>query len=555
MTVDNPTVSPRSQLPARGPGARPDSEDGRPSIATLPGAPYRTRQSERPSPAAIDPQSQEGRHVLRDAIRRLSQHTFTYALAEQLSRLAGFFLIPLYTGYLTEADYGTRELFAITIAVLVQLAGINITTAMHRTYFEGQDPVRRKRVVSTTLWTVVGVAGTLAVLLGLAAPQIVPLFPSDYSGLDRLWLFTLGIFFFSMTREVFNKYLQAEERSVLYSSIAFSKLIVEIGLQILFLVALGWGIEGLFGAVLLSEVLFSLVLAVVVLPKVGLGFSRPVLLALVAFTLPLVPSGVFQFCLHSSDRYLLGWLTQGTEQVGIYGLAYKLGYVPNYLVLTPFLLVWYPFLFSVDDERKQALICGRLLPVFMLVMTCVVFLLSIFSQDIVQTMARRPGYHDAWMAIPIISLGYWFWSMFHMSQSGFYVKKITAPVMWLSGAAVVVNVYLNLVLIPLHGFMGAAIATALTFGALVVATLAKSQELFPLQVQWRKIFLPMGMAAVLYAGVLMASDLPDPWPAASKAMAVAIWLGSVWAGGFLDREERVEVQRLAAKALGRGPSG
>jgi hypothetical protein len=63
------------------------------------------------------------------------------------------------------------------------------------------------------------------------------------------------------------------------------------------------------------------------------------------------------------------------------------------------------------------------------------------------------------------------------------------------------------------------------------------------------------MAAVLYAGVLMASDLPDPWPAASKAMAVAIWLGSVWAGGFLDREERVEVQRLAAKALGRGPSG
>ena len=546
-------MSPRSKPPEADPeGPEPE---GPPSIATLPEAPFRAREAEQPAQAPIDPRSQEGKHVFRDAIRRLSQHTFTYALAEQLSRLAGFFLIPLYTGYLTEADYGTRELFAITIAVLVQLAGINVTTAMHRTYFESEDPRKRRRVVSTTLWTVMAVAGTLAALLALAAPEIVPLFPSDYARLDRLWFFTLGIFFFSMTREVFNKYLQAEERSVLYSSVAFSKLIVEIGLQILFLVGFGWGISGLFGAVLVSEALFSLVLATIVLPRVGLGFSKPVLLALIAFTLPLVPSGVFQFCLHSSDRYLLGWITQGTEQVGIYGLAYKLGYVPNYLVLTPFLLVWYPFLFSVSDERKQALICGRLLPLFMLVMTAVVFLLSIFSQDIVETMARRPGYHEAWMAIPIVSLGYWFWSLFHMSQSGFYVKKVTAPVMWLSGAAVVVNLFLNVILIPVLGFLGAAIATAVTFGTLVVTTWTRAQAVFPVQVEWKRVFMPLGVAAVLYAGVLQAQDLPGTWPDATKALALAIWFASVWAGGYFTGEERAEVQRLARRALKRGSPG
>jgi O-antigen/teichoic acid export membrane protein len=267
--------------------------------------------------------------------------------------------------------------------------------------------------------------------------------------------------------------------------------------------------------------------------------------------LPLVPSGVFQFCLHSSDRYLLGWITEGTEQVGIYGLAHKLGYVPNYLVVTPFLLVWYPFLFSLADERKQALICGRLLPVFMLAMTGVVFLLSLFAQDIVQTLAGRPGYHEAWKAIPVISLGYWFWSMFHMSQSGLYVKRHTASVMWLSGAAVLVNLYLNLLLIPLYGFMGAAISTAATFGVLVMTTRAKSQEVFPIEVEWRKVALPMVLAAGLYVGVLLAASLPDPWPMAAKAAAAALWVGAVWAGGFFDREERVEVQQLVARALGR----
>jgi O-antigen/teichoic acid export membrane protein len=524
-------------------------DEGTRPIAASRKAPYRTVET--PRRGAIDPESQEGKTVLRDAIRRLSKHTFTYAAAEQLSRLAGFLLIPLYTGYLTEADYGTRELLAITIAVLVQLAGVNITTAMHRSYFDTGDPEQRRRVVSTTLFAVAAVAGSFVALLSLSTSSIVPLFHSSYPGLERLWLFMLGIFFFSMTREVLNKYLQAEERSVLYSSIAFTKLIVEISLQIVFLVHFGWGLEGLFGAVLLSEALFSGVLAAIVLPRVGFGFSKPILLTLVAFTLPLVPSGVFQFCLHSADRYLLGWITAGTEQVGIYGLAYKLGYVPNYLIVTPFLLIWYPFLFSLGDERKQALIVGRLLPVFMLAMTAVVFLLSLFAHDIVQTLARRPGYHQAWMAIPIISLGYWFWSMFHMSQSGLYIKKATASVMWLSGAAVLVNVYLNLLLIPLYGFLGAAIATAVTFAVLVITTRAKSQAVFPIDVEWRKVFLPMLLAAGLYLGVLLASELPDPWPVAAKAAAAALWLGAVWAGGFFDPEERVEVQRLVAKALGR----
>jgi len=222
----------------------------RASIVRSSKAPYLGTTSDRPGPA-IDPQSEEGKSVFRQAVRRLSQHTFAYAAAEQLSRLAGFLLIPLYTGYLSEADYGTRELLAITVAVLVQLAGINVTTAMHRTYFEDADPARRRKVISTTYLTVAGVSGLLALALGLATPLVVPLFPSDYAGLDHLWLLVLGIFFFQMVREVQNKFLQAEQHSVLYGALSLTKLVVEISLQVYFLVGLDLGIEGLFAAVLI----------------------------------------------------------------------------------------------------------------------------------------------------------------------------------------------------------------------------------------------------------------------------------------------------------------
>jgi O-antigen/teichoic acid export membrane protein len=97
---------------------------------------------------------------LRSALGRLSQHTAIYAMTGQLSRLVGFLLVPFYTAWLTTTDYGVNELLSQLIAVLSYVAGINLTTAMARYYFEQQDERGRRAVVSTTLLAVlVGAAG------------------------------------------------------------------------------------------------------------------------------------------------------------------------------------------------------------------------------------------------------------------------------------------------------------------------------------------------------------------------------------------------------------
>ena len=73
---------------------------------------------------------------LREALTRLSRHTLVYAVAGQLSRVAGFLLIPFYTSYLDQRAYGINDLLSQIIAVLSYVAGINMTTAMARYYFE-----------------------------------------------------------------------------------------------------------------------------------------------------------------------------------------------------------------------------------------------------------------------------------------------------------------------------------------------------------------------------------------------------------------------------------
>jgi O-antigen/teichoic acid export membrane protein len=468
--------------------------------------------------------------VLRQALAKLSKHTLIYAVAEQCGRLASFLLLPLTTGYLSESAFATRELLAITLAVLAQVCGINLTAAMSRLYFDDADPARRRKVLGTSIATVSAAAIGAALLGGALAEHWAPWLPAEAADLPHLARIALGIFVFQTLRELQNKVLQTQERSVLFGALSVSKLVVEIAAQIVALVHFEAGLEGLLWAVLFSEALFALLLTALLWPTIGFAFSGVVLTSLVAYAAPLIPNGILQFALHSLDRYLVGAFC-GAEQLGLYALAYKLGYVPNYLVLGPFLLIWYPFVFSIADRERQRELVGRLIPLFMLLMSAAALGMGLFAQEIVALAASRPGFHRAWPAVPFIALGYWMWGLFQLLQTGFYAAKATRRLPLLTLSAVIVNAFTNLVLLPCLGFVGAAVATVLTFAALSAATYDRAQREFPLAIAWPRVWTPLVLGAGLAAAAVLL-PLPEGAPRWSvKALAFAVWVPcALWSG-------------------------
>lgn len=468
--------------------------------------------------------------MLRQALAKLSKHTLIYAVAEQLGRIAGFLLLPLTTGWLDEADFATRELLAITLAVLAQVCGINISAAMSRLYFDDSDPLRRRRVLSTSIATVSCAALLAALALGAAAEHWAPLLPTEAADLPHLARIALGIFVFQTLRELQNKVLQTQERSLLFGALSLAKLVVEISAQIVALVHFKAGLEGLLWAILASEALFALLLTALNWSAVGATFSGAVFASLFAYAAPLIPNGILQFGLHSLDRYLVGALC-GAEPLGLYALAYKLGYAPNYLVLGPFLLIWYPFVFAVTDRERQRELVGRLIPLFMLVMSLAALCAALFAQELVELASSRAGFERAWPALGWVAFGYWFWGLFQLLQTGFYVCKSTRALPLLTAAAVVVNAFANLVLLPTLGFVGAAVATTLTFAVLCVATHARAREVYPLDVAWGRVLGPGALAAAL-AAVAVLAPLPDTLtPVGWKLLALAVWFPPAWRMG------------------------
>lgn len=472
--------------------------------------------------------------------------------------MASFVLLPFYTApqNLDPADYGVNELLSQSIAVLGYLAGINMTAAMARHYFDSADARHRRLVVSTTLWSVL--LASLVLGGGLAA-FAAPLgrLVADRPDMTGLVLMTLGILVLQLLREVYWRYLQTEERSTAFAVFAVSKTFVEVALQLVLMGVYRRGLRGFFEAVLLGEALSVLALAVTLAPRTGFGFSGPLFRQLAAYALPLVPNGILQFVLHQSNRYILDHL-QGEDAVGRYSFAFKLGQIPFFLVLTPFLMVWYPFVFSIGDEGRQKELVARI-SVWLLALVAALSLgVSLLAPELARLLAGQPGFDASWPAIPLVALGYWLWGAFQMAQTGFYVRKRTGRLPWLTGAAAAAIVAANYALIPRLGWLGAAWATVLAFALLLVLTARAGRSVFPVEFAWGRMLSPLLAGALAYgAGVHLApQDLLPLGPLAAGTLALkaalgAAWLGWLWAA-WMTAGERAGVREALGRLRVRG---
>ena len=112
---------------------------------------------------------------------RLGRHSLIYGIGGLVSRIVAVLLLPVYTHYLTPADYGKIETLLALTTVLGIILRAGISSAFFRFYFDAQDPVARRTVLRTSFWFTMG-AGTLGLLLlrtlcpqTLCAPAPIPL--------------------------------------------------------------------------------------------------------------------------------------------------------------------------------------------------------------------------------------------------------------------------------------------------------------------------------------------------------------------------------------------
>jgi O-antigen/teichoic acid export membrane protein len=189
-----------------------------------------------------------------------------------------------------------------------------------------------------------------------------------------------------------------------------------------------------------------------------------------AFTIPLLSSDLVTILTHAADTMLLGYFHNATE-VARYTVILPAAHF-NKLVMTSFALLYTPLaarLFAKNDFQGINELYWRT-AVWLGILTFPIFALTFSMAQPLTLFLYGARYEDSWVFLQLISFGYYFSAALGFNGLTLKVLGKLRYIVTINILAVVVNLGINLLLIPKFGALGAAIGTG---GTMVVHNIFK----------------------------------------------------------------------------------
>jgi O-antigen/teichoic acid export membrane protein len=426
-----------------------------------------------------------------ERLKELVRHSAVYGFGSIVARVLGVLLLPLYTRYLTPGDFGLIETLVALSAVLTALVTQAMKSAFFRFYFDSKDENRRLLVVRTAFWYVAAVS--TAVLVGgvvLSEPISWVLFgTTSHYGLVIAAFIGLWA---AMNYEQMTSLFRVEQRSGAYVTATLANVAITIAATVLLVVVFEKGPLGVLVGNFTGTLIVYAALLVYSRHALGLQFNRSLYREMNRFGLPLVPSAVALWLTNFSDRFFLVKLSD-LHEVGLYSIGVRLAST-IVLLLTAFRLAWPAFAYSIDDDREAGRTYSFVLTYVVYVCCWLALALGLLAPWLLKLITTEPFYPAQNVVAPL-AFGVAAFGAYVVVQIGTGRSRQTRSNWLVTGAAAVVDVALNFILIPPYGRMGAAIATVTAYTLLFIVMAWRAQKVFPVPYQWRRV-ATLAIAAV-----------------------------------------------------------
>ncbi len=187
---------------------------------------------------------------------------------------------------------------------------------------------------------------------------------------------------------------------------------------------------------------------------------------LLAFSAPLVISSVMANVLADIDTFLLGYFTTTTD-VGVYNVVYPLATMLT-AVLTSFGFILMPVISELhaNDQRTAMKRMYQVVTKWIFAVSFPLFVLLLIFPDIAIRFTFGQNYLVGASALPILATGFFTHAIAGPNYKALTSIGETKLLMYDNVASAVGNIALNLVLIPRYSFVGAAVATTVSYAGL-----------------------------------------------------------------------------------------
>lgn len=460
-------------------------------------------------------------------LKTLYRHSSHYLGGRVAVMLLGFASFPVFTRVFSVADYGTINLITNTVLLLTVLSKFGFQHAIQRFYPEfagSRDPQALPRYYATLFY---GTA-LIALFLTLGFVLTIPLGSARFLGIAATGAFLLALSLVTIRalRSMQMNLLQMEGKTRLFNlmDIVTKAAVIALTCLLLFfwrknLFAFFLGLIAVEGAVLLQYMPF-LVRRRLISPRM---FNPQFFRAAMAFSFPLMAAEISWVVLDSGDRFFVRHYL-GVQALGYYAAAYGIATYLQDVLMQPLQLALFPICmktWSAKGARATQELLSRSLDQFVLVAVLVVCATMVTSREVIVMLASKK-FQEAHVLLPFLVIGLVFSALTIFFRPGLLIHKRASKVATATLLASILNIALNIVLLPRIGLVGAALATLLSYAAIVIFMARESFKVLPFKLEFGSlaryllaglvsawaashVFAPTHLASVLLKGGVIVS--------------------------------------------------
>ena len=391
--------------------------------------------------------------------KQLVKNTIIIFLGKTSTQLISFFLLPLYTAYLTTSQYGLVDLIQTYVTLLVPILTLETEMSIFRYLIDsrGKEDDTEKLMNNNFYILFISMLIFSFVYLLVCLTTNIP--------------YKLLIYFDVLVCLLSGNFLQVARgmgKTVDFSIACVVTGITTIISNLILIVGLGFRADGMILSMALANGVCSIYLFIRLKLYKYLSFKlkdTKLIKGMLKYSLPLVPNGVSWWIVNVSDRTIISWLI-GSAANGLYAINNKFPTILSSL-LGIFNLSWSESsALHINDPDRESFfsdVINSMIKLFSCIGLCLItvmpFIFPIFINN---------KFHDAIYYIPILVIAYVFNVVISL-YTGIYIGlKKTKEVASTTIIGAIINIVLNLMFIKIIGIWAAAISTALSYFAMMM---------------------------------------------------------------------------------------
>lgn len=412
--------------------------------------------------------------------KTLVKNTIIVAIGKICTQFISFFLLPLYTAFLSADEYGTVDLLNTYVSLLIPLIFLQLDQALFRFLIDARkDESSRKTLISTTLLVVV-VQSVIYLIFYILIGKYIN---NQY----KYFLATNVVA--TMFSNIFLQISRGLGDNTTYSMGSIVSGAGTVILNVLLIAVFKFGAYGM----LISNLIANILCSIFIFMKLKIykyisikKFSKKSLKSLLKYSVPLVPNQLSWWIISVSDRTIITYFL-GVAMNGIYSVANKFSSI-CISFFGIFNLTWTEFAAVNINEKNEknffSDIINKALRIFIpLCLGTIAYMPFVFD-----FLITGQDYKFAYYQIPILMLSTIFNIIVSLISSIYIALKKSKDIAKTTIYSAIINIVINLLLVKYIGLYAASISTLIAYLSMTIYRYFDVQKYVKINIDKKFIF-------------------------------------------------------------------